>query len=291
MGIRTREAGRWAEALRLADELVAFMELRSSSPPRLSREELALALAAVRVRHGIEPAEALRRLRAAALVRAAEVDNAEVVEALLKQGVDPNARVGGWTPLLRAVSFGARRTARLLLERGADPNARGPGGDTPLHEACRALDFQLAMLLLERGADPSAANERGETPLHALADALGDFPCLDDCESLVRLMLRSGADPHAFSEELATPFLLAWQSGNRNLLRLLSSAVDKRDAGWVYYRKLKELEEAGLAGSERAALLKQALEELFLEHLVEYERRYRQGEGGGKKKAVEKERR
>jgi len=243
-----REAEELAEAIR---RLITTGrgELPASA---LRRDVLARALAVLRRRYGVEPRAAAERLLSALL--------------------------------MRAVAVGDIAAARRLLDAGADPRAAWEGGDTPLHEACRAMDFAMARLLLERGADPAAANGEGDTPLHLIAEVLGDFPCRGECEELVSEMLRRGADPHAFNSRGETPFLLAWLSGNESLLRLLSERVDKRDAGWPYYARLRELEERGEGGGEEARRLRELLQEVFPEYLAEYERRWRaerQREGAG----------
>ncbi|MGW2414559.1 ankyrin repeat domain-containing protein [Streptomyces tubercidicus] len=71
------------------------------------------------------------------LCAAACWDHAETVRALLAHGADPNLREDdgtSFTPLMWAAANGHHRTARLLLEGRADPDA-GLGGRTPLMAA------------------------------------------------------------------------------------------------------------------------------------------------------------
>lgn len=71
--------------------------------------------------------------------RLAQIDDAinrdavEEVQALLKSGVDANARdVAGDPLLISAAWIGSPRMVRLLLEFGADPQLRGTDGQTAL---------------------------------------------------------------------------------------------------------------------------------------------------------------
>jgi ankyrin repeat protein len=141
------------------------------------------------------------------------IDNAELVEGLLRLGADPNA---GWeydTALSRAIFKGSMdvinmllshggnihrgqllhwalerseptEVVPLLLERGADPEQLEYDGlypvwcalpylDAPLHKAVRENKLDAASLLLKHGADPDKKNTEGKTA-RQLADELGN---------------------------------------------------------------------------------------------------------------------
>ncbi len=153
--------------------------------------------------------------------RAVEVDNADRVESLLKQGFDPNTRDdkgqvplylalrspsprvaavllrapklevdatnnAAETPLMMAALKGERDWAERLLAKGAQVNR---GGWTPLHYAATGPDERTLALLLDRGAEIEARSPSGMTPL-MMAARYGT-------EAGVDLLLKRGADPRA----------------------------------------------------------------------------------------------
>ena len=135
-----------------------------------------------------------------ALMWASSQQHADVVEYLLNNGADLNARTkvwsqlentagntnpignfkmahGGTTALLFVARNGDVETARVLLDGGADVNTTAAAGTSALVIAAHSGHEQLAMLLLERGADPNTS-EAGYTALHAAT--LRSLPALVD---------------------------------------------------------------------------------------------------------------
>ena len=108
-------------------------------------------------------AESGRDLR---LIDAVKNADAGAIRALLKQGVDVNARSGDGTSALHwAVYRGDREAAGLLLQSGASVNAATDLGITPLWMACTNGSTALIARLLEAGADPNIAPRTNGTPL------------------------------------------------------------------------------------------------------------------------------
>ncbi len=174
--------------------------------------------------------------------------------------VEPVTRSTELVRLLRAITAGDRVLAGSMLE--AEPSlvtallerqdeffaepcrAHFYGGDTALHAAAFAYDWQLARDLLARGADVRARNRRGAEPLHAAVNgepgaahwdpgrqravidylisagadpdsaALGGVTPLhravrNRCSAAVEALLAAGADPQLASERGSTPADLA----------------------------------------------------------------------------------
>src|SRR4051812_31288032 len=67
--------------------------------------------------------------------------------------------------LHQAVEKGDRKLVERLLNEGADANARTASGETPLHYAAFPRDGWFAERLVKAGADVRARNSAGETPL------------------------------------------------------------------------------------------------------------------------------
>jgi cytohesin len=96
----------------------------------------------------------------------AEVNNLPLIEKLLEQGVDVNAKnKDGDTSLVLVTAIGDLDLVELLLEAGANVNATGANGITPLMVSVEAGDDELAEILLSRGADVNAKAKGGWTSL------------------------------------------------------------------------------------------------------------------------------
>lgn len=105
-----------------------------------------------------------------ALHVAAVVGNAEIVQAILSQGGNPNAlNERGETPLLSAISAPRNGGAvvKALLGAGADTKAKLPRYASILHAAARirSVDPQAVALLAKDTALLSLKDESGKTAL------------------------------------------------------------------------------------------------------------------------------
>jgi ankyrin repeat protein len=104
------------------------------------------------------------------LVWAGENGLAQVVEALLEAGFDPNERDttnGDVTALMLAASNGHLRVVQLLLAAGADVNAKHQRGSTALIQASYMGHYEVVQLLLTKGADVKIRTVGGLSALEA----------------------------------------------------------------------------------------------------------------------------
>jgi uncharacterized protein len=114
------------------------------------------------------------------LFLAAEVNNLDVIKALVDAGADPLiASERGTTPLMMAAGAGtdvqrerepqeratAVETAKLLVEHGADVNAAGQYGWTALHAAAYQGLNDVIAYLVSKGAKIDQKDEFGQTAL------------------------------------------------------------------------------------------------------------------------------
>jgi ankyrin repeat protein len=103
---------------------------------------------------------------ATALIQAAKARDGEALAALLKKGVDVNAKKkNGSTALLNAIANHNHRNAEMLITNGADLNASNAGGFSPLIMAAMRDDFSTAAALVAKGAKVDAEDQAGNTAL------------------------------------------------------------------------------------------------------------------------------
>jgi len=206
------------------------------------------------LQRGAKP-DATNRDGQTALMWAAAEGHAEAVESLIAGGADFRAKLkSGFTAFLFAARNGRRGVVSTLLKAGADPNeaitgARGGGrqpgnGTGALLLAVENGHFELAMDLVKAGADPNDARS-GFTPLHALVrvrrpnrgDDLDGQPPPEGSGNLtslefIRRIVAAGAKVNArlerggtgageLSRAGATPFLLACQTADLEMMKLL----------------------------------------------------------------------
>lgn len=87
------------------------------------------------------------------LIKAIFLGNLQMVEQLIEQGADINAKAdNGWTALHYAAKRGYVEVVKYLIEQGADINAKNNAGETPLYEASTSA---VARFLKEKDAEGS----------------------------------------------------------------------------------------------------------------------------------------
>lgn len=133
----------------------------------------------------------------------------DMVELLLANKADVNAKeTDGETPL-HAASRGNKDVVELLLAHNADINAKDSGGNTPLHMTAKEDHKEVAELLLGHGADVNAKDNDGETPLH-LAAMYGH-------EEVAEVLLANHADINANDNRRWTPLYRAAHKTYRDM--------------------------------------------------------------------------
>lgn len=102
------------------------------------------------------------------LIQSAQNDeNIEIVESLLKAGVEINAPTkNGLTALMRFAWMGQAEAVKLLLDAGADTKIKDENGWTAFYFACsHGNDEKIVKYLLDAGANPNEKDVKGQTPL------------------------------------------------------------------------------------------------------------------------------
>jgi len=101
----------------------------------------------------------------------------KIIDALLKNGADPNIKIDdGRTLLYLAVNSENVKCVKTLLDAGANPNLTNDDtcNYTPLTAACEIVNLEMIELLLSAGADPNIYN--CETNLEWIIDSDYDGP-------------------------------------------------------------------------------------------------------------------
>lgn len=152
---------------------------------------------------------------ATALHWAAERDNLEIADALLKAGARANTENDyGVTPLVLAATNGSAPMIERLVAGGANPNAVLPTGETVLMTAARTGRIDAVRTLLQHGANVNARERvKGQTALMwSIWQGHGD---------VTRALVEAGADIKAASGSGFTPLLFAVREGQLDVARLL----------------------------------------------------------------------
>jgi ankyrin repeat protein len=152
------------------------------------------------------------------------------VEALLKQGVEPNQfDAFGYTPLTVASLDKHLQCMKSLLAHGANVNLASAGGWSPLIGAAMSgAKPEVLDVLLDKGADINARNQWGCTALYYAA-GYGVVKTVDH-------LLKRGAAVPGTTGECLTPLRLAELRGYPAVIE-----------------RLKQAEKAGAAEPAKAA--------------------------------------
>jgi ankyrin repeat protein len=108
---------------------------------------------------------------------AALQNNRELLEALIGNGADPDAKDRlGFTPLHLAAQEWAVDAAKSLLDHGASVDPSNIYGNTPLFVAVFSSRgrAEIIDLLRRYGADPTKVNVSGQNPV-GLARLIGSY--------------------------------------------------------------------------------------------------------------------
>lgn len=152
------------------------------------------------------------------LINAVRTNDTDAVNALLKQGADPNAlgTLGG-TALTRAASDNNTKMIGLLLRNGANVNGVEHSYlcTRPLSEAASANAVEAAQTLIDNGADINCLDSAVQTPLMIAAEK--------NALEVAGLLIQSGANLEAkggFSYS-STTLCFAVLAGHEEMTELL----------------------------------------------------------------------
>nr|POE94520.1 vegetative incompatibility protein het-e-1 [Quercus suber] len=120
---------------------------------------------------------------------AAKNNRGTMVQMLLAEGADVNARGGFQTALYTATERGHEKVVQMLLAAGADVNARGGHWGSALRAASQDGYEKVVQMLLDAGADVNAQGRCFGSALYAASQ--GGY------EKVVQMLLATGANVNA----------------------------------------------------------------------------------------------
>uniref|UniRef100_A0A7M4DXL3 Ankyrin repeat and LEM domain containing 1 n=1 Tax=Crocodylus porosus TaxID=8502 RepID=A0A7M4DXL3_CROPO len=162
---------------------------------------------------------------AAQLCGALRGEEAAAVEALLKQGADPNLVLPEGVAAVHLAAGKEResgvRCLQLVLQYGGDPNARSAEELTPLHVAASWGCYKCLKLLLRKGGDPDLEDQDGSRAID-LAMEQGNTMCVQILQDFQRARAwpefspdgpgRAGSPPQPLTADSTDCSVFSWLS-------------------------------------------------------------------------------
>ncbi|KAJ7108280.1 ankyrin repeat-containing domain protein [Mycena epipterygia] len=175
------------------------------------------------------------------LCAAAFYGHLEIVNLLLKFGVDPNARGRYSTALQISAYRGHESMVRLLIEKGAEVNAQG--GNALQAAAWQGFE-PMVRLLIDKGAEMNAQGH--------IVNAL-QAAAYEGSEPVVRLLIEKGAEVNVQGGKYGNALQAAASKGHEAVVCLLiEKGADVNAQGGLYGNTLQA---AACQGSERVVQL------------------------------------
>lgn len=117
------------------------------------------------------------------------------------------------SPLVAAIRKKDLAAVQALLKQGANPNTPQGDGSTPLHWAAHLDAMPIADALIRGGARANVANDLGFTPVH--------LACINRSDTMVERLLAAGANANAASLNNETVLMTCARSGSAGAVKAL----------------------------------------------------------------------
>ena len=147
--------------------------------------------------------------------------NINIIDRLIREGVDINYDYNGIKPLLVALINGKSNVALLLLDQPniipygiTSTSIKYPGG-SPLHIASSKGFKDVIIKLIRLGADINQVDNNGNTPLHLAYNA-----------DIAQLLLDYGANKYITNRMGQTPLDIAYKRGNAKMIEVIDNHND-----------------------------------------------------------------
>ncbi len=185
----------------------------------------------------------------------ADTGNYEMIEYMLKRGVNPNYSIeNGVTPLMLAVDNGHYKISEILIEYGANVNSKPYDGNTAIFAAVKNNNDSIVELLVKNNTQINVKNDQNLTPLHYASgfgypyltsfliekgasinekDLNGNTPIMCSVYAGANvstdILIESGADVNLPDKDGNTPLMVAAQFNDTVLIeKLINAKADVR---------------------------------------------------------------
>ena len=178
---------------------------------RLKFNQLAIVLCLIFMGNQLSHAQTTDQ--AADFAKAAKFDNANEVKSLLKKGINPNTVDANGNPMLiLAIRDKSSNVIDVLLgDQNIDVDLSNKSGETPLMMA--SIDGNLPLVKTLVIGHKAQLDHIGWTPLH--------YACAKGHLEVAEFLITNGAIVDSMSLGNTTPLMMAVQSGNEQLVKLL----------------------------------------------------------------------
>jgi ankyrin repeat protein len=178
---------------------------------RLEFNKLAMILCLICM--GNQLSQAQTPVQIADFAKAAKSDDASEVKSLLKKGVNPNTVDANGSPMLvLATREKSLKVIDVLLgDQNIDVDLSDKNGETPLMMA--SIDGNLPLVKTLVINHKAQLDHIGWTPLH--------YACAKGQLEVAQFLIANGAIVDSMSLGNTTPLMMAVQSGNEKLIKLL----------------------------------------------------------------------
>ena len=152
-------------------------------------------------------------VEAADFAKAAKFDDASEVKSLLKKGINPNILDANGSPMLvLAIREKSPKVIDVLLsDKNIDVDLSDKNGETPLMMA--SIDGNLPLVKTLVIGHKAQLDHIGWTPLH--------YACAKGQLEVAQFLIANGAIVDSVSLGNTTPLMMAVQSGNEQVVKLL----------------------------------------------------------------------
>ncbi|XP_049821532.1 GA-binding protein subunit beta-1 [Aethina tumida] len=149
------------------------------------------------------------------LLKAAADGDAHEIKNLLMKGAPFTADWLGTSPLHVAAQNNNVEVCEMLLRAGISKDARTKVDRTPLHLAAYEGHTEIVSILLKHNADHECKDLLGMTPLH--------WAVQNEHEEVVRLLMARGCDTSQANKFNLTPIDIALQLNRNDLVEILNT--------------------------------------------------------------------
>ena len=123
------------------------------------------------------------------LIRAIETGSLDIVKVIVNAGADVDYGADVESPLACACRLGKLNIVQYLLQQGANPNARNNDNESALFAAVRSSDQKVVQEIINQDVPINECNTAGMSPLYIAVGMRST--------SVVRTLLACGADPNS----------------------------------------------------------------------------------------------